>query len=114
MKELSIAHLDTQMSWRGGERQVLELVKELNTRRHKNVLFCKPSSELSQRANEAGINVIHLPFRGEWDIVSAFKLRSYIIRERVNIQEEDNNALISMGQLALSSDMLSKTREFRR
>lgn len=85
MKELIIAHVDTQPSWRGGQRQALELIKGLNSLGLKNVLFCRASSEISERAKDAGITVIHLPLKGEWDIVSALKLRAYIKREGVNI-----------------------------
>ncbi len=85
MKELTIIHLDTQTSWRGGERQALELIKGLNSRNQTNILFCKPSSEISKRAKEAGIRVMHLSLAGEWDIVSAYRLRSFIVRERVNV-----------------------------
>lgn len=85
MTELSIAHIDTGISWRGGQRQALELIKGLNSSGLKNVLFCKPASEISLRAEKAGITVFHLPLRGEWDILSALKLRSYIKREKVDI-----------------------------
>ncbi|MFC1529007.1 glycosyltransferase family 4 protein [Candidatus Latescibacterota bacterium] len=101
MSELSIAHIDTQLTWRGGERQVLELIKELNARNQQNVLFCKPYSIISKRAQDAGINVIHLPLRGEWDIISALKLRAYIKRENVNIVHTHTSHAHSIALMAL-------------
>ena len=85
MKNLIIGHIDSHTSWRGGQKQVIELIKGLNKLGQRNVLFCKPSSEIAKRAEEIGIEVIKLPLRGEWDIISAFKLRSFIKKERVDI-----------------------------
>ena len=101
MSKLTIIHLDTQTSWRGGERQVLELIKGLNYRNQKNILFCKPSSEISKRAKEAGIEVMHLSPVGEWDIVSAFKLRSFIIKERAHIVHTHTSHAHTIGLIAL-------------
>lgn len=85
MNEIKVVHLDTQTTWRGGERQVIELIRRLNERGVTNILACKPESEISRRAAEAGISVINYPFRGEWDIVSAMKLRTYVKREKIHI-----------------------------
>ncbi len=85
MKNLIIAHIDSHTSWRGGQKQVIELIKGLNKLGQKNVLFCKPSSEIAKRAEEIRIEVIKLPLKGEWDIISALKLRSFIKKEKVDI-----------------------------
>ncbi|MBT4484440.1 MAG: glycosyltransferase [Candidatus Latescibacteria bacterium] len=101
MSELKIAHIDTALSWRGGERQVLELIKELNARNQKNVLFCKQNSIIFKRAQDAGIHVIHLPLRGEWDVVSALKLRTYIKREKIKIVHAHTSHAHSVALMAL-------------
>ena len=102
MKNLSIAHIDTETSWRGGQRQVIELIKGLSKLGQKNILFCKHSSEIAQKAEETGIDVIKLPLRGEWDIVSAFKLRSYIKKNNVDIVHTHTSHAHTIAQMALT------------
>lgn len=85
MKKLYIAHVDDHLTWRGGQRQVIELIKGLNERHHRNVLICKATSELSKRARDAGINVVNLPLSSELDIVSALKIRQLIKRNKIDI-----------------------------
>ncbi len=101
MSELFIAHIDTQDTWRGGERQALELIHGLNALGQRNVLFCKPGSEISKRALEAGVEIVPIPLRGEWDIVSAFKIRSFVKREGVNIIHTHTSHAHMIGLMAV-------------
>ena len=102
MKTLFIAHIDTETSWRGGQRQVVELIKGLNKLGQKNVLFCKPSSEIAQKTDETVIDIIKLPLKGEWDIISAFKLRSYIKKYNVDIVHAHTSHAHAVAQMALT------------
>lgn len=54
---MNILHIDTEPSWRGGERQCFLLARELETRGHHNVVACRPGSPLAERASEAGLAV---------------------------------------------------------
>jgi len=101
MRDLHIAHIDTPKTWRGGERQALELIKGLSAHGQKNVLFCKATGEMSKRARDAGIEVKHLPLRGEWDVISALKLRSFIKRESVDIVHTHTSHAHTLGLIAL-------------
>ena len=85
MAELTIAHVDDKLTWRGGERQVLELIKGLAAVQIRNILVCRSQSEISRRAGELGIDVFHLPLAGEWDMVSAYRLRRFVQRERIGV-----------------------------
>ncbi len=82
---MRIAHIDTQMSWRGGERQALELIKGLNNRGVENILVCKPGSEIGVRAAKVGINVVYMPLRGEWDVFSAMQLHNMLKHEKISL-----------------------------
>ncbi|MDP2982544.1 MAG: glycosyltransferase [Candidatus Latescibacter sp.] len=82
---LKILHINSQTSWGGGESQTLALVRGLMECGQENILFCKSSGELALRAGKTGIPAVHLPFRGEFDIYSALRLRAYVKRRGVNI-----------------------------
>lgn len=98
---MNIIHVDTQNTWRGGQRQALELIKRLNKHGIHNILACKRSSEISKRAEESGIDVVHFAFLGEWDIVSAIKLRSYIKQKKIDIAHVHSSHAHGIAFLAL-------------
>ena len=81
MKSLTILHVDSEETWRGGQRQVFELSKGLNMRGHRNIIVCREGGGLADRARGAGMEVITLPFRGEWDIMTGWKLGKLVKAE---------------------------------
>ncbi|MGD1103742.1 MAG: glycosyltransferase family 4 protein [Terriglobia bacterium] len=60
-KGLRIAHIDTGLSLRGGQRQMLMLAKGLRERGHEQVIVCLEGSGLEERANREGFHVFSLP-----------------------------------------------------
>jgi glycosyltransferase involved in cell wall biosynthesis len=85
MSELTVAHIDTQRTWRGGERQALALMKGLRAQGIRNLLICKPGSEIGARATSEKFDCRYLPLAGEWDVVSAFRLRKILKDTGVDI-----------------------------
>ena len=78
---LSILHVDTERGWRGGERQALWLAAELARRGHTSVVAARGGEPLSQRAAEAGLDVVDCAPASELDVRAAWRLRR-IIRDR--------------------------------
>ncbi len=75
---LNIFHLDDGKELRGGQRQLLYLVKELNKLGHNNVVVCRQGSPLQAAAARKGLKHFTLPYLFEWDPVSALKLRAVL------------------------------------
>ncbi|MEK9145328.1 MAG: glycosyltransferase, partial [Elusimicrobiota bacterium] len=75
MKRLTIFHIDGERGLRGGERQLLYLAAQMRELGHENIVACRWGSPLSREASALGLRRLHLPFRGEWDPVSAWMLR---------------------------------------
>jgi glycosyltransferase involved in cell wall biosynthesis len=63
---LRIAHIDTGLSLRGGQRQMLMLAKGLRERGHEQVLVCLEGSGLEERAQREGFGVFSLPAHDPW------------------------------------------------
>ncbi|MFA6471966.1 MAG: glycosyltransferase [Candidatus Latescibacterota bacterium] len=101
MDALTIFHINTQTSWGGGENQTLELIRGLSDLGHHNVLFCRSSSALAEHAEKNGISSIHLPFRGEFDLYSALRLRAWVKRQKVDIVHAHEAHAHSVALLAL-------------
>jgi glycosyltransferase involved in cell wall biosynthesis len=72
-------HIDTQRTWRGGQRQVLLTVLGLRERGHRSVLVAHPEGELARRASE-GHDLIRLAPRTEVDLHAGWRL-SRIIKD---------------------------------
>ena len=72
---LTIYHLDDGKELRGGQRQLLYLVKELNKLGHANTVVCREGSPLEAAARRKGFATLTLPYFFEWDPVSAVLLR---------------------------------------
>ncbi len=101
MKSLNIVHVDTQTTWRGGQRQVIELIRGLNSRGHHNTLVCKRGSVVAQKAEELGVEMFYLPLRGEWDVLSALKLRSFIKGMQVDVLHTHTSHAHTIGLMAV-------------
>jgi len=94
-------HIDTAVSWRGGQSQVLQTVMGLRARGHRAVLVAHPAGELARRARE-GHDLIRLAPLHEVDFAAALKL-SRVLRELkpAIVHAHDPHAL-SMTAMALS------------
>ncbi|MFA6434798.1 MAG: glycosyltransferase family 4 protein [Elusimicrobiales bacterium] len=73
-----VFHLDDGKELRGGQRQLMYLVKELDKRGHLNYVVCRKNSPLERAARGKGFNTITLPYFFEWDPVSALLLNKAV------------------------------------
>ncbi|PON19688.1 hypothetical protein C2W62_01465 [Candidatus Entotheonella serta] len=99
---MKIAQLDVQLSWRGGEQQVLYLSQALHVQGYDNVTICQPHSALYQRAREAHLLVYGLRVRHEVDGLAAWQLARYLRRERIDILHMHESRGHTIGLLACS------------
>lgn len=66
------AHLDTGRTWRGGQAQVLHLLRGLAARGH-DCLLLAPRGPLLERARAAGVETHPWRPLAEWDVVAALR-----------------------------------------
>jgi L-malate glycosyltransferase len=97
---VNIAHLASEVPWRGGEQQVLHLSRLLHEWGHDSVIVCQPHSALYERAREAGVPVLALRMRHEMDVVAAWKLGQVLRRRRIEILHMHAPHAHSIGLLA--------------
>jgi L-malate glycosyltransferase len=70
LRPLSIIHVDTEETWRGGQESLLTLARGLRARGYRQTIACPPSSVLAERARSAGFPIEKLGMRTA-DIVHA-------------------------------------------
>ncbi len=76
---LSIAHIDTGLELRGGQRQLLMLAHGLCRRGHSQLIVCAEAGELCARAKADGFPVLALP-QGDFKHIKGIRQ----LRRRVN------------------------------
>ena len=97
---MKIVQLDSHLSWRGGEQQVLYLSKYLHACGYDCVIVCPPQSALYRRAQETGVPSKALPMRYEGDLVAAWQLSNYLRRQQVDILHMHTPHAHTVGLLA--------------
>lgn len=82
---LSVAGVDPERDFAGGETQVLGLTLELLGMGHRVELLCDPAGELWRRARGAGVVCHPLPIRNALDLRAAAALRRLLRRGRYDL-----------------------------
>lgn len=82
---MKILHINTEQSWRGGERQTIFLLEGLMKQGIEAHLACQPGSPLAERAQLSEAQVWPVPMRGEADAAAGFALRRLIKRHRYDL-----------------------------
>jgi glycosyltransferase involved in cell wall biosynthesis len=83
--QLSIAGVDPERNFAGGETQVLGLTLELSAMGHRAELLCDPAGELWQRARTAGVTCRPLRIRNALDVAAVAALRRILRHGRYDI-----------------------------
>lgn len=97
---MKILHIDTEKTWRGGEQQVLYLIKGLKERGHTPVVVCQPESLLEGAVINAGIEAIPLRMRGEFDIPAAWQIGRLLRKGDYDILHTHTSHAHSIGLLS--------------
>ena len=82
---MKILHINTERTWRGGEQQTLYLIRSLIDQQITCHLVCQTDSPMARKASEAGIEVLPLAMRGEFDIAACLRIRDLIGRHGYDI-----------------------------
>ena len=78
-------HFDTELAWRGGQRQVVLLMEGLVRRGVDATLAAPETSPLFERARSAGFAVVPLAARNDADPFAVMRLASLLRREHFDI-----------------------------
>jgi glycosyltransferase involved in cell wall biosynthesis len=75
---LRIAHIDTGVGLRGGQRQLLALARGLRGRGHEQVIVCLEGSALEQAVQQEGFRTFSLPSYDPWHAFGVLLWRQQI------------------------------------
>jgi len=97
---MSFLFVDTEPCWRGGQDQLLTLLRGLIVRGHDLHLICMPRTLLEERSREAGVTVHPLAIRSEAGLMSFLPMLSIMTRVRPQILAFNTPRPILLGNLA--------------
>ncbi len=97
---LSIAGVDPELGFAGGETQVLGLTDALAAGGHRAELICDPAGRLWERAVAAGIRCHPLRIRNAIDLSAGIRLRAILKRERYDVVHFHTSRAHSMAPFA--------------
>ncbi len=79
-KMISFLFVDTEQVWRGGQDQLLSLLRGLLGHGHAVRLICHPNTLLEERAREIGVGVHPVPIRSEVGPIAFLKVLRVLLR----------------------------------
>ncbi len=97
---ISVAHLDTELTWRGGEQQVRYLVEGLLEHGHAPFLIAPPGSAIAERFRGDGLDVETVPMRGELDPLALWRLVRVLNRRCPDVVHMHTSHAHSLGVVA--------------
>jgi glycosyltransferase involved in cell wall biosynthesis len=100
-RALTVLHIDTERGWRGGERQVFWLAREMKRLGHRPLIAARPRELLATRASAARIEVVACNPGSELDLRAAWRLRSAIRRASVDVVHAHTAHAVTLGAFAV-------------
>jgi glycosyltransferase involved in cell wall biosynthesis len=73
--KLTIAHVDSESSFSGGEVQVFLLMEGLRRLGHRNILHCPPASRSQEECRRRGFDCVPVAMRNNLDLPAVWALR---------------------------------------
>lgn len=98
--EAHVIHIDSEMSWRGGQQQAVYLYESMLKRNLKTTFFAKTNSAVSKYLISKGLDCNESSMHGEFDLFSAKKIASYAKKHDYNILHCHSSHSLSIGLLA--------------
>jgi glycosyltransferase involved in cell wall biosynthesis len=75
---LTLAHVDAEMGFSGGEVQVFQLMDGLRARGHRCLLFAAGASRAAAEARTRGFETVPVRFRSDFDVSAVLEMRGVL------------------------------------
>jgi len=95
-----VLHVTTGRDWRGGERQVLGLLRGFAERGVRQALVCTRGGAMERRARDEGFEVHALPIVNEVDLVTVARIAALVRRGRHAILHLHTSQAHGLGAMA--------------
>ncbi len=97
---ITVAHVDPELGFSGGELQVFLLLDGLRARGHRNLLCCQPGSECASRGRASGFEVQALAMRNDLQLGAVRHLARTFRDEHVDLVHLHTGRANALGGIA--------------
>jgi glycosyltransferase involved in cell wall biosynthesis len=97
---VKVLHVNTERTWRGGEQQVLYLMRGLRAAGLEQELLARPESAILRRAQEDGLPATALRMRGEVDVAAARAIAARLRAGRYDVVHMHTSHAHTLGAFA--------------
>jgi len=97
---LSLIQIDAGKEWRGGQRQSFFLARELARKDYPFSFYVQPESPLHIKAESAGLPVVPLRMKSEWDLGAVLRLTCAMRRRRCRLVHFHEAHSVTIGSAA--------------
>ncbi len=97
---VSVAHVDAETGFSGGEVQVFLLMEGLRERGHRCVLVAPPGSRGAARGRERGFEVVEVPMRNDFDLPAVLRIARALRASGVDLVHGHTGRATWLGALA--------------
>ena len=88
------------MGWSGGAQQVLLLAGALRRKGHELILACQPGSEISSRAQTAGIPIEFVRMRQDYDLIAVRNVVTLVRKRGIEVLHAQHSTAHAIGLMA--------------
>ncbi len=92
-----VLHIDTERSWRGGQRQATYLFEALFRRGFRTMMICRPNSCLEDFCKKRELPYTAVPMKNEFCLFSAWKIAKICRKQRFTIAHLHSAHAIAVG-----------------
>ncbi len=82
---MRILNTESSVNWGGQEYRAQEQMKWFNAQGHHCILAARPGTEVTRRAEEGGLEVVPMPFRGHYSPRAILRARKTIRRHAIDV-----------------------------
>ncbi len=94
---INILHIDTERTWRGGQRQATYLFEALYKRGYKTKMICRPNSKLQEFCRQKKLPYKIIPMKNEFCLFSALKIAKMCKSENYQIAHLHSAHAVAVG-----------------
>lgn len=106
--DVSVLHLNTARTWRGGEQQVLYLAEYLRDAGIRQIVCGRRNSEMQKRCMAEGIPFVAAGMNFEFDPLSALRIIKLVRKEHIRVIHAHTAKAHSIGLLAMKLGRLEE------
>lgn len=96
-ESIKVLHIDTEMSWRGGQQQAAYLIEAMHHDSYQTSLVCQPDSAIARFCRDKGLPFLPVRMLGEMDVIAGFRIARFCRKHGFTILHLHSSHALAIG-----------------